>query len=176
MAILSAALWFITAHEDSPNSRSLGILAVACFFLFNTFYAQGFLAIPFFYPAEITTLRTRSRGVSLSVMSNWIFTFLVVMITPTATSNIGWKTYIIFAVLNLSFIPVVYFFFPETSGISLEALDYLFDHPGMTRGVLNKEHRKRMLQLSSQEQTTSNEKEDGVWDSKADVVAEIEHR
>lgn len=91
MAILSAALWFITAHEDSPNSRSLGILAVACFFLFNTFYAQGFLAIPFFYPAEITTLRTRSRGVSLSVMSNWIFTFLVVMITPTATSNIGWK-------------------------------------------------------------------------------------
>ncbi|KAF6785181.1 sugar transporter [Colletotrichum sojae] len=176
MAILSAALWFITAHEDSPNSRSLGILAVACFFLFNTFYAQGFLAIPFFYPAEITTLRTRSRGVSLSVMSNWIFTFLVVMITPTATSNIGWKTYIIFAVLNLSFIPVIYFFFPGTSGISLEALDYLFDHPGMTRGVLNKEHRKRMLQLSSQEQTTLNEKEDGVWDSKADVVAEVEHR
>lgn len=86
------------------------------------------------------------------------------------------RTYIIFAVLNLSFIPVIYFFFPETSGISLEALDYLFDHPGMTRGVLNKEHRKRMLQLSSQEQPTSNGKEDGVWDSKADVVAEIEHR
>ncbi|OLN83349.1 Sugar transporter STL1-like protein 2 [Colletotrichum chlorophyti] len=91
MAVLSASLWFITERADEPGSRAMGILAVACFFLFNTFYAQGFLAIPFFYPAEITTLRTRSRGVSISVMSNWIFTFLVVMVTPTATSNIGWR-------------------------------------------------------------------------------------
>ncbi|TEA14806.1 Sugar transporter STL1 [Colletotrichum sidae] len=175
MAILSGALWFVTENKDSPNSRSFGILAVACFFLFNTFYAQGFLAIPFFYPAEITTLRTRSRGVSLSVMSNWIFTFLVVMITPTATTNIGWKTYVIFAVLNFSFIPLVYLFFPETSGVSLEALDFLFDYPGFTRGVQSKEHRSRMLQLSSQNQQVLSEKEDGVLDSKPEAVTQVEN-
>ena len=91
MCILSGAIWYVTEKPDDPASYGMGILAVACFFLFNTFYAQGFLAIPFFYPAEITNLRTRSRGVSLSVMSNWIFTFLVVMITPVATANIGWR-------------------------------------------------------------------------------------
>ncbi|KAH6638491.1 hypothetical protein C7974DRAFT_433089 [Boeremia exigua] len=132
------------------SAAAMGIVAVACFFLFNTFYAQGFLAIPFFYPAEITNLRTRSRGVSLSVMSNWIFTFLVVMITPVATTSISWRTYVIFAVLNASFIPMIYFFLPETTGLSLEALDNIFNCGGITRGVMNKQHRKRMIEISSQ--------------------------
>ncbi|EXK93401.1 hypothetical protein FOQG_05518 [Fusarium oxysporum f. sp. raphani 54005] len=176
MAILSAALWFITERKDAPGSYAMGIVAVACFFLFNTFYAQGFLAIPFFYPAEITNLRTRSRGVSLSVMSNWIFTFLVVMITPVATTNIGWRTYIIFTVLNFTFIPIIYLFFPETSGISLESLDYLFDYPGMTRGVLSKEHRKRMRLLGAENEADATiGKSTEPWDSKPNVVADVEH-
>jgi MFS family permease len=91
MVVLAAAIWYITERPDGSANYAVGIVAVACFFLFNTCYAQGFLAIPFFYPAEITTLRTRSKGVSLSVMSNWLFTFLVVMITPICTANIGWK-------------------------------------------------------------------------------------
>ncbi|PSN59329.1 general substrate transporter [Corynespora cassiicola Philippines] len=149
MCILSGAIWYVTEKPDDPASYGMGILAVACFFLFNTFYAQGFLAIPFFYPAEITNLRTRSRGVSLSVMSNWIFTFLVVMITPVATANIGWRTYVIFAVLNAAFIPMIYLFLPETAGLSLEALDNIFDCGGITRGALNKTHRRRMLEMSN---------------------------
>lgn len=31
--------------------------------------------------------------------ANWIFNFMVVMITPVAFANIGYKTYIIFAVM-----------------------------------------------------------------------------
>ncbi|KAF2013502.1 general substrate transporter [Aaosphaeria arxii CBS 175.79] len=150
MTILAGAIWYVTNRPDGSASYGMGILAVFCFFLFNTCYAQGFLAIPFFYPAEITTLRTRSKGVSISVMSNWLFTFLVVMITPICTASIGWKTYVIFAVLNISFIPFIYFFFPETAGLSLEALDSVFDHSGrVTRGVLDKQHRKQMLAISS---------------------------
>ncbi|KAJ4992481.1 sugar transporter [Stagonosporopsis vannaccii] len=164
MTILSAAIWYVTKYENGSGSYAMGIVAVACFFLFNTFYAQGFLAIPFFYPAEITNLRTRSRGVSLSVMSNWIFTFLVVMITPVATTNIGWRTYVIFAVLNASFIPMIYFFLPETTGLSLEALDNIFDCDGITRGVLNKQHRRRMIEISSQLDNSSDMKESPVFE------------
>jgi hypothetical protein len=50
----------------------------------------------------------------------------VVQITPPAISNIGWKTYIIFAVFNAAWIPVVYFFFPETKGMELEEVDKMF--------------------------------------------------
>jgi hypothetical protein len=51
---------------------------------------------------------------------------MIVQITPIAINNIGWKTYIIFAVLNAAWVPVIYLFFPETKGLELEAVDRLF--------------------------------------------------
>jgi hypothetical protein len=50
--------------------------------------------------------------------------------------NIGWRTFIIFAVLNAAFIPVVYCFYPETKGIELEDIPLLFSKGGVTGGVL----------------------------------------
>jgi hypothetical protein len=48
------------------------------------------------------------------------------MITPPAFANLGYQTYIIFAVFNAALIPCVYFFFPETKGRSLEEMDVVF--------------------------------------------------
>ena len=48
------------------------------------------------------------------------------MFIPSAITNIGWRTYLIFAVFNLSYVPIVYFFFPETSGLTLEMVDLAF--------------------------------------------------
>lgn len=48
------------------------------------------------------------------------------MITPVCFSNIGYQTYIIFAVINACMVPSVYFFFPETAYRSLEEMDEIF--------------------------------------------------
>lgn len=48
------------------------------------------------------------------------------MITPPAFANIGYQTYIIFAVINAAMVPSVYFFFPETAYRSLEEMDEIF--------------------------------------------------
>jgi hypothetical protein len=48
------------------------------------------------------------------------------MITPISFSRIGYKTYIIFAVINAFIIPCVYFFYPETAYRSLEEMDGIF--------------------------------------------------
>ena len=52
-------------------------------------------------------------------------------------SGIGFKSYIIFAAINLAAIPMVYFFFPETSCLPLEAIDLLFspDENGKQPGI-----------------------------------------
>jgi hypothetical protein len=49
-----------------------------------------------------------------------------VQVTPPAIHNLGWRTYIIFAVLNALWVPIIYFFFPETKGLELEDVDRLF--------------------------------------------------
>ncbi|KAI8274849.1 Sugar transporter STL1 [Colletotrichum sp. SAR11_57] len=50
-------------------------------------------------------------------------------------ANIEWRTFIIFAVLNILFIPMVYFFYPETKGLELEDIPLLFTKGGVTGGV-----------------------------------------
>jgi hypothetical protein len=56
-------------------------------------------------------------------------------ITPIAVTNIGWRYYILFTCVCLISIPIVYLFFPETSGKTLEEIDMIFvsgrlHHPG----------------------------------------------
>lgn len=48
------------------------------------------------------------------------------MITPVLLDSIGWGTYLFFAALNALFFPVIYFFYPETAGRTLEEIDLIF--------------------------------------------------
>ncbi|PSK50305.1 High-affinity glucose transporter [Elsinoe australis] len=72
----------ILAGTVSNGSKSAGIVAVVMLFLFNFFFAVGLLAIPWLLPAEYVPLAIRTRAAALALASNWIFTFLVVEITP----------------------------------------------------------------------------------------------
>lgn len=116
----------ILAGTVSNGSKPAGIVAVVMLFLFNFFFAVGLLAIPWLLPAEYAPLAIRTRAAALASASNWIFTFLVVEITPVSIKNIQWRTYIYFAVFNAFFLPLVYFFYPETQNLSLEQIDRLF--------------------------------------------------
>ena len=78
------------------------------------------------YASEIMPLRTRNKGVALGVSSHWISNFVVVYVTPTAIANLQYRLYIIWAVLNATFVPITYFFYPETARRSLEDMDGVF--------------------------------------------------
>jgi hypothetical protein len=100
-------------------------------------------------PAEYAPLAIRQRAAALASASNWIFTFLVVEITPVSIGNIGYRTYVyfcsmfnhawtcqtglcdliktdLFLVFNFCFLPLIYFFYPETQNLTLEQIDKLF--------------------------------------------------
>jgi hypothetical protein len=84
------------------------------------------MATVWIYPPEILPLKIRARGAGLSAAADFLGNFLVVEITPPALKNIGYKTYIIFAVLNIVNAIVVWCFYPETAGQTLESVDRLF--------------------------------------------------
>lgn len=116
----------VLAGTVADGSKGAGIVAIVMLFLFNFFFAVGLLAIPWLLPAEYAPLAIRTRAAALATASNWIFTFLVVEITPVSINSIGWRTYVYFGVFNAFFIPLIYFFYPETRGLSLENIDRLF--------------------------------------------------
>lgn len=58
--------------------------------------------------------------------SLWLTDAIVVLITPVLVSNIGWGTFLFFAILNATFLPIIYFFYPETAQRSLEEIDIIF--------------------------------------------------
>ncbi|KAM3425230.1 hypothetical protein BST61_g7184 [Cercospora zeina] len=78
------------------------------------------------YPSEIVPLSIRAPSSALSTSANWIFNFMVVMVTPVAFDTIGYQTYIIFAMTNAFIVPCVYVFYPETAYRSLEEMDEIF--------------------------------------------------
>ncbi|KAI0429252.1 hexose carrier protein [Xylaria sp. FL1042] len=122
-----AACMAILAGTVSNGSKPAGIVAIVVLFLFNFFFAVGLLAIPWLLPAEYAPLAIRTKSAALATASNWIFTFLVVEITPVSIGSIKWRTYIYFAVFNAFFLPLIYFFYPETRNLSLENIDKLFE-------------------------------------------------
>ncbi|CAL1701462.1 unnamed protein product [Somion occarium] len=125
-AIGQCLTMILLAILGSIDTSATQIVSAVLLFVFNSFFAVGWLGMTWLYPAEIVGLRIRAPANAFSTASNWIFNFMVVMVTGPSFNNISWGTYIVFAALNAFIIPVVYFFFPETSGRSLEDMDVVF--------------------------------------------------
>lgn len=103
-----------------------GILAVVSFVLFFISFGAGWCAIPWLYPAEINSIGMRTKGAALASASDWLFNYFIVQLTPLGIHHLHWKFYIIFFILNAAWVPLVYLFYPETAGKSLEEIDLMF--------------------------------------------------
>ncbi|KAI6819476.1 general substrate transporter [Hortaea werneckii] len=125
--VLIAAL--LSQSETASNDAEREVWAsasIAFFFTFFSFFGFGWMGCSWLYPTEIVSLTMRAKATGLGVATNWIVNFMVVLVTPIGIDNIGWKFYIIWAVLNALFVPIVYLFYPETANRRLEDIDRYF--------------------------------------------------
>jgi sugar porter (SP) family MFS transporter len=131
LLMLSAAGLSVSMAVVAGTGYSrLADVAAVFIFVFGFFFPIGFLGLPFLYASEIAPLRMRVPITAIAVATQWLCQFIVGQITPPGITNLSNRYYIIFAVLNASFVPIVYFFFPETNGRSLEEIDSIFEQSG----------------------------------------------
>ncbi|GAA5965604.1 hypothetical protein JCM21900_006600, partial [Sporobolomyces salmonicolor] len=110
-----------------PGSNSSAVNgSVVGIFLYLTFFGFTWLELPWLYPAEINPLRTRTNANAVSTINNWLFNFTVVMFTPPFLASSAVGCFAFFGAINLCFLPVIYLFYPETAGRSLEEIDIIF--------------------------------------------------
>lgn len=100
----------------------------AFFFIYMSFFGATMNCVPWVYVPEILPLLFRVQGASIgtSSSSNWLWNFVIVMITPVSTANIDWRTYILLTCTNFTAAILIYFFYLETVGKSLEEIDSMF--------------------------------------------------
>ncbi|KAL8287655.1 hypothetical protein RQP46_003513 [Phenoliferia psychrophenolica] len=111
---------YIGNNKSTLNGSVFGL------FLYLVFFGATWLELPWLYPAEINPLRTRTNANAVSTISNWLWNFAVVQWTPPMLQAITRGTFLFFAVINALFIPVIWIYYPETSGRTLEEIDLIF--------------------------------------------------
>lgn len=126
-AIAQSLCYSLVALGLALGGKQWECIAVTFVFGFMTAFSLSWIAVPWMYPAEVNTQRMRIAGAGIATATNWISNYAVVLITPIGINNLGWKYYILYAVLNAAFVPIVQFFYVETAGLSLEDIDRLFE-------------------------------------------------
>jgi SP family galactose:H+ symporter-like MFS transporter len=99
------------------------ILAVAALLLFIAGFAMSAGPLVWILCSEIQPQQGRDFGVAASTLVNWVANMVVAATFLSLLSSIGEaNTFVLYAVLNAAFAVVVFFYVPETRGVSLEQL------------------------------------------------------
>ncbi|OJJ94975.1 hypothetical protein ASPACDRAFT_37149 [Aspergillus aculeatus ATCC 16872] len=116
--------------SDWPGHPAAGWACVAMAFVFILVYGVSYSPLGWALPAEVFPNACRSKGVALATCTIWLSDFVVGIVTPSMLADIGYRTYIFFAVMCTLAGVWAFFLVPETSGKTLEEIDSLFGDAG----------------------------------------------
>jgi hypothetical protein len=110
----------VATHPPNPLSTkttSAGIAAIIMTYAENFSYQMSWGPLAWLYIGEIFSSRTRDVGVATGAASQWLFNFVLSQITPYAITNIGWRTFLMFAIFNNAIVVYSYLFLREVSNL-----------------------------------------------------------
>ncbi|KAJ6157701.1 hypothetical protein N7470_005293 [Penicillium chermesinum] len=124
---------YLKYEQAGSTSTASSQGALAFMFIHALGYAIGLYMLPYLFGGEVWPNRIRSFGGAISQCFHWLFFFAMLFALPSlldATNN--WGAFLFFA--GCCFLAQVYVFFmvPETSGLSVEELDEVFEGPWLS--------------------------------------------
>ncbi|KAL4904289.1 hypothetical protein BDW74DRAFT_154574 [Aspergillus multicolor] len=132
--LVSFVIWTAcSAVFDSTQASALGRTVIAFVFIFYFHYDIAYTPLLMGYPTEIFPYSTRSKGLTVELLSVYGSLIILAFVNPIALGNIGWRYYIFFCCFDVLVLAVTYFVFPETKGYSLEEIAEVFDGPSVVR-------------------------------------------
>ncbi|EJU04820.1 MFS general substrate transporter [Dacryopinax primogenitus] len=111
------------AGTSNTTGNAFGVLFT---FMFIFFYASGIDDTSYVYCSEIFPTHIRSQGMAFSMVGTFISTVIYLDAAPTALANIQWRFYLFFICMTALNIAVIWRYFPETKGLSLEEINGKF--------------------------------------------------
>lgn len=111
----------VATHPPSVTATGIapaGIAAIIMTYAEAASYNLSWGPLPWLYLGEIFSNRTREIGVALGAASQWLFNFAMSQMTPHAIENIGWRTFLIFCIINYAIVVYSYFFLKEVGAFT----------------------------------------------------------
>lgn len=136
----SAAMWYIGAYIKVANpaarlARGQTLLdgggkgALAMLYIWLVFYGVTWNGTPWVVSSEFFSQEVRTATQAINASSNWFWAFIMGRFTGQAYEAMGYGLYFLFAACSMIFPGVVFLLVPESKGVPLEAIEYLFEVP-----------------------------------------------
>lgn len=114
VSLAGVATIFLT-HRHEELLVWLLITYIACFA-----FSQG--AVIWVYIGEVFPNRVRAKGQSLGSFSHWLMNGIISLVFPVMAARSGGYPFVFFSAMMVLQFVVVFLFYPETKGLSLEEL------------------------------------------------------
>ncbi|KAL8280346.1 hypothetical protein RQP46_007263 [Phenoliferia psychrophenolica] len=110
-------------------------------FLFTFFAGYDIALTPLLvgYPSEILPNKARAKGLGITFLTCYVALVFNTYANPLALAAISWKYYFVYIAVIAIMIVVIYVYFPETRGKTLEEIAEIFDGPLPSHGSASPE-------------------------------------
>ncbi|OCT53938.1 sugar transporter [Cladophialophora carrionii] len=122
-SILCALLATYAGHPDAKAGNAGGVFIV---FLYLTFQGTFCDTTMYLYVSEIFPTEIRPIGMGFSLFGQFAATIILLQTAPLGFVHIGWKYYLVIVAWCIVYLPMIYFFWPETARLSLEEISKQF--------------------------------------------------
>lgn len=131
--VLNGICWIVVTvaialfpHASADQQNSLGWAFISINWVYQVSFSFTMGPLSWIIPAEIFDTKTRSKGVSIGVMTSFAFNTMIGQVTPVALSTVGWRYFLTFVICNFTNAIFFWAVMPETSKRPLEEMNALF--------------------------------------------------
>ena len=111
---------------------------IAFIYIFGIVFSFGWTPLQAMYPVECLPTATRAKGAALGGLASALASTVVQYASGPAFEKISYYFYLVFVFWDLIEAVVIYFFFVETKGRTLEELNEVFEAPNPVKRSLEK--------------------------------------
>ncbi|KAJ5950865.1 Major facilitator superfamily domain general substrate transporter [Penicillium vulpinum] len=131
MIIFQTATTITSWQYEVKPTTAAAALSLLWIFLYQTFSATFVATMHNLYPIEILSLPLRAKGMGIYSLIQGGAGAAQTYGIGVGISKVGYKIWVVYIVYNSIQLLLSYLFFPETSSLSLEEINTVFETPGV---------------------------------------------
>lgn len=112
--------------DKNPDNKSASVASIFFIYLFGCIFSVSYTSLQPIYPAEVLNTQMRAKGMAFYQCLFNVSGFILAYNGSIAMENIKYWFYVFFVFWNTFSFTIIYFFFVETKGRTLEELEEVF--------------------------------------------------